>query len=308
MKMSWRVVVITSNCKLDLKLNYMVVRTDEIRKIHLSEISVLIIESTAVSMTSMLLCELCRRKVKVIFCDEVHNPHGELVPCHGSHDSPSKLRMQVQWNKDVKDRIWGCIIREKIRRQAQILSRFDYERSCMLVRYSEEVVPGDPNNREGHAAKVYFNTLFGEGFSRKNDCIENHLLNYGYSIILSAVNREISALGYSTELGIFHDNMYNHFNLGSDLMEPLRPLVDRMVLDMDNRGLDTSAKRHLANVLNQMVSIGGRDMHLSDALSIYVKSVTDSMNHGSEDELRFCSYEGTCDEADCVLRSSGEDK
>ncbi|MBQ8179236.1 MAG: type II CRISPR-associated endonuclease Cas1 [Candidatus Methanomethylophilaceae archaeon] len=291
-----------------MKLNYMVVRTDEVRKIHLSEISVLMIESTAVSMTSMLLCELCRRKVKVIFCDEAHNPYGEIIPHHGSHDSPSKLRAQVQWDKDVKDKVWGRIIEEKIRKQALILSRFDYERSSMLIRYSEEVVPGDPSNREGHAAKVYFNTLFGEGFSRKNDCVENNLLNYGYSIILSAVNREISALGYSTELGIFHDNMYNHFNLGSDIMEPLRPLVDRMVLDMRDCRLDSDAKRCLANILNQMVSIEGKNMHLLDALPMYVKSVTDSMDHGDESELRFCCYEGTCNEADRVLRPSGEDK
>ena len=100
--MTWRTVVISSNSKLDLKLNHLVIRTDVIRKVHLSEISVLIIESTAVSITAMLLCELNRRKIKVIFCDESHNPYGELIPYHGSHDSSDKLRQQIQWQDNVK--------------------------------------------------------------------------------------------------------------------------------------------------------------------------------------------------------------
>ena len=57
-------------------------------------------------------------------------------------------------------------------------------------------------------------------------------LNYGYSIILSSFTREIVANGYITQLGLFHDNMFNQFNLASDLMEPFRPLVDKCVLGM----------------------------------------------------------------------------
>lgn len=305
--MTWRTVVISSNCKLDLKLNYLVIRTGEIRKVHLSEISVLIIESTAVSMTAMLLCELSRRKIKVIFCDETHNPYGELIPYYGSHDSSSKMKAQINWDGDSKAEVWKQIIQEKIRKQALILSRFDLERSCMLSSYSEDVLPGDCTNREGHAAKVYFNSIFGDGFSRKDDCVQNSCLNYGYAILLSAVNREITSLGYTTELGIFHDNIYNHYNLGSDLMEPLRPLVDRMVLDLDPQVFDTACKRNMANLLNQYVTICGKRMHLSDALPIFVKSVTDSLDSGDSSKLRFCDYEGTCDEVDCVLRSSSED-
>lgn len=299
--MTWRTVVISSNSKLDLKLNYLVVRTDEIRKVHLSEISVLIIESTAVSVTSMLLCELCRRKIKVIFCDETHNPYGELVPHHGSHDSSGKLRSQITWDDDIKGMVWRRIIGEKIRRQSLVLSRFDLDRSMMLKGYADDVQDHDATNREGHAAKVYFNTIFGDGFSRKEDCVWNSCLNYGYAILLSAVNREISSLGYSNELGIFHDNVYNHFNLGCDLMEPLRPLVDRIVLDMDAIAFNTECKRSLANILNQIVVIDDRTMHLSDALPIYVKSVMDSLDSGNTDRMRFCEYEGTCDEVDRVL-------
>ena len=137
--------------------------------------------------------------------------------------------------------------------------------------------------------------------------MENSCLDYGYAVLLSSVNRVIAALGYSTELGIFHDNMYNRYNLGSDLMEPLRPLVDRMVLDMNPTAFSTECKRVLASLLNQKVVLDGKTMYLSNAMPIYVKSVTDALENDDSDMLRFCDYEGTCDEVDSLLRSPSQD-
>ncbi len=94
----------------------------------------------------------------------------------------------------------------------------------------KEIELGDKTNREGHAAKVYFNALFGMDFSRSKECAINAALNYGYGILLSCFNREVIANGYITQLGLFHNNMFNQFNLASDLMEPFRILVDRIVV------------------------------------------------------------------------------
>lgn len=137
------------------------------------------------------------------------------------------------------------------------------------------------------------------------DCHQNSALNYGYAIILSAVNREIVASGYNTQLGIFHDNMFNRFNLGSDLMEPLRPIIDRMVLKIDR--FDTDSKRMLANVLNEEVMISGRKMHLVNAIGTYVRSVFLAIENHDGSLINFCDYESQSDEVDCVLRSSSED-
>ena len=133
--MTWRVVVIASNSKLDLKLNYLVIRSETIRKVHLSEISVLMIESTAVSMTSMLLCELSRRKIKVIFCDESHNPYGELITYGSAHDSVDKLRMQINWGDAIKSRVWAKIVKEKINNQSRVASRYDIDRSRQIMEF-----------------------------------------------------------------------------------------------------------------------------------------------------------------------------
>ena len=95
--MSWRTIVISRSAKLDYKLDYLVIRQQEITRVHLSEISILMIESTAVSLTAVLLNELVRRKIKIIFCDEKRNPSAELLPYYGSHDTSAKVRKQTEW-------------------------------------------------------------------------------------------------------------------------------------------------------------------------------------------------------------------
>lgn len=139
--MSWRTVVIQSRCKLDLKLGFMVVRSEDIKRICLDEISVIIIENTAVSVTSCLLNELMKRKIKVIFCDEYHNPSSELMSYYGSHDTAVKLRCQTRWSEYIKQAVWTCIVTEKIRKQMQLLYRLGMnERADLLKGYIDEFV------------------------------------------------------------------------------------------------------------------------------------------------------------------------
>ena len=226
--MSWRIVVISKRAKLDLQLGQMVVRGEEVTKIVLSEISTILIESTAVSLTTSLIAELAKRKIKVIFCDEKRNPSCELVNYYGSHDTSNKIRKQIAWKQNTKEAVWTEIVTEKIRKQKELLE-LGKEESGLLGSYLREIAWNDGTNREGHAAKVYFNALFGLDFTRTEDNVINAALNYGYSIILSAFTREVVMNGYITQLGIFHDNMFNQFNLASDLMEPFRVLVDRQV-------------------------------------------------------------------------------
>lgn len=103
-------------------------------------------------------------------------------------------------------------------------------------------------------------------------------LNYGYAIILSACNREAAASGYMTQLGLFHDNIFNPYNLGSDLMEPFRPLVDRMVLSMKLEDqLTPENKKNLVNLLNRKVVIQDRLITVTQAIGIYSRSVFRAM-------------------------------
>ena len=285
--MSWRTVVISSNAKLDYQIGYMVVRGEKTTKIHLNEIGMLIVESTAVSMTSYLLSELMKNKIKVVFCDEKRNPCSELVSYYGSHDTSSKIRKQIEWTKDDKDHIWTEIVSEKIKQQALMLQRYQKEEANMLFEYMEEVEFGDITNREGHAAKVYFNTLFGKKFTRTDENPINAALNYGYGIILSIFNREIVSSGYLTQIGLFHDNMFNQFNLSSDLMEPFRPLVDQLVVELKPEKFETEEKRKMLELLNKEVEICGKMEVVTNAIKIYCRSVFDALNDRDISLIRF---------------------
>ena len=131
--------------------------------------------------------------------------------------------------------------------------------------------------------------MFGKDFTRTSDCNINAALNYGYSIILSSFTREIVANGYITQIGLFHDNMFNQFNLASDLMEPFRPIVDELVFNMELHDFEKSEKMELVNLLNKQVYINNRTEYINNAIKIYCKSVFDALGDKDIAMIKFYS-------------------
>ncbi|MDE5593030.1 MAG: type II CRISPR-associated endonuclease Cas1 [Clostridiales bacterium] len=282
--MGFRTIVVKSRVKLELRLNMMVIRGEAEKKIFIDEINTVIIQSTAVAVTAALLNELAKNNIKVIFCDEKCNPSAELLPYYGAHNTSKRYKQQLNWIQPVKDAVWKVIITRKILCQAEVLTFLQCtEQANMLTEYAAQVVEGDATNREGHAAKVYFNAFLDEG--RRNDSFMNGCLNYGYAILLSAFNREIVAAGYMTQLGIWHDNDFNQFNLASDLMEPFRPYVDRVALGIDDG--DDGFKTKLTDILNYGVKIDGKRTTFDLAIRQYVRSVFHALNSGEFDAVVF---------------------
>ena len=290
--MAWRTVVVSKPSKLDLRLGYMIVRdSEDVVRVHISEISVLIIESIRTSMTAALLCELSRQKVKVIFCDEKLNPYGELIPYYGGFDSSLSIRNQISWSEDSRQAVWTVIVAEKIRNQALCLEYFKIDKAQQLYQYIDEMEFNDATNREGHAAKVYFNALFGKSFSRSQDNPVNAALNYGYSLILSCVNREIACAGYLTQIGLFHSNRFNPFNLSCDLMEPFRPIVDGFVKKLSPETFETEEKRKLQSLLNTEFMIEDRRQTLLNTVKIYTKGTLEAIEAGDISLMKLYRYE-----------------
>ena len=290
--MSWRIVNVSSISKLDLKLNYLVVRMEnKITKINLSEISTLIVESTAVSLTAALLNEMIRRKIKIIFCDEKRNPSSELIGYYGSSDTSLRVRSQIAWNDEIKELIWAEIVKEKSGNQSKIIKKFSLNNYELMQEYVNEVKLNDSDNREAYAAKVYFNSLFGKSFSRSTNCSINSALNYGYMIMLSAFNREIVSSGYLTMLGIHHKNMFNQFNLSCDFIEPFRVLVDeRVYLNMPEK-FEKEEKMMMLDVLNNQVKIDGKIQYVNNAIKIYVNSIFEALEEKDISKIKFLDYE-----------------
>ena len=286
--MSFRTIVINKRCKLDLRMNYMEVRSDELVKILLDDIELLIIENPAVSMTGCLLEALINKKVKVVFCDARHNPHSELIACYGSHDNSRKIKNQIAWEEQIKGLVWTAIVSEKIKNQATHLQKLQYiTESDMLFSYVKEICYRDESNREGHAAKVYFNKVFGMDFNRDKECATNAALDYGYSLLLSTFNKEIVANGYLTQFGLCHDNIYNPYNLSCDLMEPFRIIVDMVVKETQFTKFETEEKHIMLTVLQKEIKIAGTKQVLTNAIKIYVKSVFDALTDRNIERIIF---------------------
>lgn len=284
--MGFRTIIIKNRAKLESRLNYLVVRGEKETKIFIDEINTLIIQSTAVSLTAALLCDLIKNGVKVIFCDEKHNPQSELLPYYGAHNTSKRYKMQLQWAQESKEKVWTEIVKQKIEGQAAHLETCGFlEQANLLRSYIEQVQRNDITNREGHAAKVYFNCILGSGNSRRDANFLNGCLNYGYAVLLSAFNREIAASGYLTQLGIWHDNEFNAFNLACDLIEPFRVIVDKTALSLNED--DPDFKRKMANVLNFTTIIEDKSTTLDLAIRQYVRSVFHALEQNDESQIVF---------------------
>mgnify|MGYP002562289876 CR=1 FL=1 len=289
--MSFRTVVIANQAKISYKNRFLVVKKDiEEKYIHLSEIDTIIVDSISVSISSYLLKELTDNKINIIFCDEKHNPYGQLQPFYSRHNSSKKIIEQTKWTLKNKDNLWTLIVKNKIINQAFLLKKIKSKQANLVFSYVDEVGVGDKSNREGHASKVYFNALFGKKFSRGNNDIINAKLNYGYAILLSTISKEITNNGYLTQLGIHHKNEFNPFNLACDLMEPFRVIIDAFVYYNQEKELDSNLKLDIINIFNNIYTFNSKKYTLKDIIELYVKNTFKVL---SEDkEYKDFIYEG----------------
>lgn len=208
--MSFRTVVISKQSKISYKNRFLVVKQNNDEKyVHLSEIDTIIVDSISVSISTYLLKELSDNKINIIFCDDKHNPFGELSSYYSRHNSSKKIKEQISWKVSNKDELWSKIVKNKILNQSLLLRKVKSDKYDLILSYIDDVKIGDKTNREGHAAKVYFNSLFGNNFVRNNSDEVNAALNYGYAILLSTINKEVINNGYLTQLGIHHKNEFN---------------------------------------------------------------------------------------------------
>ena len=263
---------------------------EDVKMVHLSEINTIIVESNMVQISAYLLNQIAKNKIKLIVCDERHNPTAEMVPYYANFNTSKRAIQQAKWLDEAKQVAWTNIVINKIKNQAKLLESIGNERYKMLIEYMQDVELGDASNREGHSAKVYFNSLFGLDFTRDKVCDINMALDYGYTILLSAFNRTISSLGYINQLGIKHKNEYNFFNLGCDLMEPFRVLVDEFVYNNKERVFDSECKRDLVQLLNKNVQFCGKNMFLTNAINVFVNNALRAVDENRITEYSFYEY------------------
>lgn len=257
----------------------MVRKEDDTTKVHLSEVSSIVLQTNQVYISAYLLSELAKEKISFVVADEKCSPIGHYLPLYGSHNTSKRIAEQLEWGEPIKKRVWQRVVKDKIAHQGMILNaRAREAEGEVLLGLVSDVRSGDTTNREASAARIYFQALFGPGFSRDDDMPVNAALNYGYSILLSAVSREIVSRGYLTQCGICHRNEYNQFNLSCDLMEPFRPIVDRLVFDNIEDSFEKEDRYLLVDMLNQSVSYRGGMYRIGSVIGLYVQDCFAALN------------------------------
>ena len=288
-----RTIIVSNPFHLSLKRGQMVFRGaadgSDAGSVPVEDVGMVIVENPEVLVTMPLLSALAERNAAVVFCDSRRLPSSLLVSLDANAKQGGTRIAQRAAKVTLKKGLWKQVVVAKIRNQAGLLDRLGFDGS-VLKPYWSNVRSGDAGNMEAVAAKVYWGVLFGDGFSRSREgVVPNHFLNYGYTVLRSAMARALLGSGLSLDDGLFHRNCYNAMPLVDDMVEPFRPYVDGVVYEMYRSGcreLGADEKRRLVAVGNEKVEFADRSCSLTDALSVASASLA-RVYLGAGDALGF---------------------
>ncbi|MCS6987974.1 MAG: type II CRISPR-associated endonuclease Cas1 [Chloroherpetonaceae bacterium] len=274
-----RTLLLTSPAHLSTRYEQLVVKlrdAEEETRVPMEDIGVLLLESPEVTISTAALSKLTHYNVAVVVCDAQHLPSGLLLPLDANSVQTERFLAQLEAKLPLKKQLWQQTVAAKLLNQALHLEHRGKPAET-LRRLSKQVQSGDKGNREAHGAKLYWKALFeGEDFSRDRfGAPPNNLLNYGYAALRAAVARALVSSGLLPTVGIHHQNRYNAFCLADDVMEPYRPFVDCVALDLWQKRdktaplleLNKDHKRELLQVLTAPTDMQGERSPLLVALS-----------------------------------------
>jgi len=224
---------------------------EELGRVPLDDIGVVIVNAHGVTYTNNLLRALCERGAAVVLCGPNHAPFAWVWPLVGHHAQAARMRAQIEAPKPLGKRLWQVLVQAKIEQHAAVLAALGRPAGGFRL-LARQVRSGDPDNMEAQAARRYWPLMFGENFRRdRNLSGINSLLNYGYTVLRSATARAVVGAGLHPSIGIHHRNQYDDMCLVDDLMEPFRPLVDLLAARLADAGktdVTPETKRALAGV------------------------------------------------------------
>lgn len=275
-----RTLVFSNPMNLSLKNQQIVIAykdsPDEKITVPIEDVGVVLLEHQHTSISLPLLNALVEGDVQVVICNAKGMPNAMFHGMNSNNLQGETLRNQIACGEVLKKQLWKQIVEAKIRNQAALLDSIGEDGSVLKPFYSN-VKSGDTDNREGIAARIYFQHLFGDNFVRnREEPGVNALLNYGYTILRAATCRAIVTSGLLPAIGIFHHNRSNAYPLADDLMEPFRPFVDSVVYDLAMHGkteLTKDVKGDLISVLYADTSFRNVKRPLSVGLSMTTASM-----------------------------------
>lgn len=213
-------------------------KKESVTTIPIEDIGVVVLDHQQITLTQGLLAHLLECNCAVITCDSHHLPIGLQLPLEGNTTQSERFRDQLEASLPLKKQLWQQTIQQKIANQAAVLKKKRGLEVKNMMRWVNEVKSGDTENVEGKAAAFYWKNMFPDvpDFTRgREGCAPNNLLNYGYAILRAIVARSLVASGLLPTLGIHHHNRYNAYCLADDIMEPYRPYVDALVIEITQK-------------------------------------------------------------------------
>lgn len=288
--MSWRVVYISEAEEMKLYLdNLKVIKGEQEVLIPLSDIHTIVVDNHRTVVTGRLMNKLAEYHILLIFCDESHHPNVFSLGLYSHYRVYGVLYKQINWSDEAKGRMWQRFVQIKIRNQASLLEYLEKDQNIVnrLRTLANHVEFEDRTNREGHAAKLYFNELFGDSFQRMRGSVDpvNAALNYGYIVLRACVARSVVAHGLHPAFGIGHRNQFNAFNLVDDCMEVFRPVIDfwvAMTIKNENDYLTWETKQQLIRRLSSKILIDGQRQTVLNAIDLFVQSFIKAMNENND--------------------------
>lgn len=278
--MNWRVIDVSQDGRyLHADRDWLVVeeKGSEIGRAPLCDVQSVLVHAGHATYSHGLLLRLSAHDIPLVVCDNRHEPVAILISLSGHHRHAGRARAQAESPLPLRKRIWRDLVRKKISEQACSLAPFDPTGRDGLNKLIPKVRAGDPNNIEARAARYYWPRFFGDDFrrNRAQPGVNAHL-NYGYTILRSALARAVTAAGLVPSLGIGHVNARNNFSLADDLVEPFRPLVDRLV--RENQGvwegeITPNARGELAGMMARPIETDDGETDLYRAMALVVNSL-----------------------------------
>ena len=275
-----RVLCFENPARLSLRLSQLVVeREGNTRTLPIEDIGVVILDHKQITLTHALIDALLANNVAIVTSNEKHLPTGLMLPLDGNTLQSERFREQINASEPLKKQMWQQTIVSKIQGQAYVLGMEGIEHGNMLA-WSKSVRSGDTDNMEARAAAYYWRNVFGDlDFIREPQGMPpNNLLNYGYSIVRAMTARALVGAGLLPTLGIHHHSRYDAYCLADDIMEPYRPFVDMVVLEMWKEGdittdISSEQKRRLLGITTMDVSINGQRRPMMLAIQSTASSV-----------------------------------
>lgn len=203
--------------------------------IPVAEVAVILV-GMKVALSAAVLHRLAEADVAVLFCDWRGIPEGGCYSWSDHGRVAARHRAQAEVSLPRKKNAWARLIRAKIEGQASVLENLKIRGSGELLALADQVRSGDPGNVEAQAARLYWSRALGKGVGRQPAAGQligaNACLDYGYSVLRGHLMRAVLAAGLAPALGVFHRGRGNAFALADDLIEPFRPAIDEVALQL----------------------------------------------------------------------------